>query len=84
MLLKLKVYGRTENSLQRKYKQIKEHQIELQEGPTKEMLILTVSDIDDNLLFSAVYFDEFAARQAYHLAYDCINSGLPLERIYGT
>lgn len=67
----------------RKYRQVHNRQIELQEGPNPEMLILTISDLDDNLLFSAVYIDEATARAAYRLAYDCVVKDLPLERIYG-
>lgn len=47
------------------------------------MLILTISDLDDNLLFSATYIDEVTARAAYKLAYNVVVNNLPLERIYG-
>ena len=67
----------------RKYRQVHNRQIELQEGPNPEMLILTISDLDDNILFSATYFDAAYARAAYRLAYDCVVNDLPLERIYG-
>lgn len=69
--------------MRRKYRQVHEHQIELQEGPSPEMLILTISDLDDKLLFSAVYIDEATARAAYRLAYNVVVNDLPLERIYG-
>ena len=70
--------------MRRKYHQVNERQIELQEGPNPEMLILTISDMDDNLLFSAAYIDEATARAAYRLAYNAVVNDLPLERIYGT
>ena len=69
--------------MHRKYKQVRERQIELTEGPNPEMLILTVSDLEDNILFSATYFDAVYARAAYNLAYDCVVHGWNLERIYG-